>query len=110
LGVYPNPELPSNSSEDNNNLSSQRLYYGFRARARPGRSPDPPAAEFAGRVQEVSQIHRLIYVLIMISGCFEVFLITSKVLDARRRGATTEAYEQYSAKEERSKATPQMMP
>ncbi len=34
------------------------------------------------------------------------FLITSKVLDARRRGATTEAYETIRRKEERSKATP----
>jgi hypothetical protein len=33
-----------------------------------------------------------------------------KVLDARRRGATTEAYEAIRRKEERSKATPQMMP
>jgi hypothetical protein len=36
-------------------------------------------------------------------------LITIKVLDARRRGATTEAYEAIRRKEERSKATPQMM-
>jgi hypothetical protein len=39
-----------------------------------------------------------------------VCLITSKVLDARRRGATTEAYEAIRRKEERTKATPQMMP
>jgi hypothetical protein len=36
--------------------------------------------------------------------------ITRKVLDARRRGATTEAYGAIRRKEERSKATPQMMP
>jgi hypothetical protein len=33
-------------------------------------------------------------------------LITRKVLDARRRGATTEAYGAIRRKEERSKATP----
>ena len=33
-------------------------------------------------------------------------LITIKVLDARRRGATNEAYEAIRRKEERSKATP----
>jgi len=38
------------------------------------------------------------------------FLIASKVLDARRRGATTEAYGAIRRKEERSKATPQMIP
>ena len=37
-------------------------------------------------------------------------LITIKVLDARRRGATNEAYEAIRRKEERSKATPQIMP
>jgi len=41
---------------------------------------------------------------------YAVVLITSKVLDARRRGATTEAYGAIRRKEERSKATPQMMP
>jgi hypothetical protein len=35
-----------------------------------------------------------------------VLLITSKALDARRRGATTEAYGPIRRKEERSKATP----
>jgi hypothetical protein len=35
-----------------------------------------------------------------------VFLITSKVLDVKRRGATTEAYGIIRRKEERSKATP----
>ena len=33
-----------------------------------------------------------------------------EVLDARRRGVTTEAYGAIRRKEERSKATPQMMP
>jgi hypothetical protein len=37
---------------------------------------------------------------------YGVFLITRKVLDARRRGATTEAYGAIRRKEERSKATP----
>jgi hypothetical protein len=37
------------------------------------------------------------------------FLITKKVLDARRQGATTEAYEAIRRKEERTKATLQMM-
>jgi len=42
----------------------------------------------------------------MKSAAYGVFLITSKVLDARRRGATTEAYGVIRRKEERSKATP----
>jgi len=37
---------------------------------------------------------------------FEQFLITSKASDARRRGATTEAYGAIRRKEERAKATP----
>jgi len=37
---------------------------------------------------------------------YGVLLITRKVLDARRRGATTEAYGAIRRKEERSKATP----
>jgi hypothetical protein len=41
---------------------------------------------------------------------YEEFLTTIKVLDARRGGATTEAYEAIRLKEERSKATQQMMP
>jgi hypothetical protein len=41
---------------------------------------------------------------------YALFLITSKVLDARRRGAMTEAYGAIRRKEERSMATPQMMP
>jgi hypothetical protein len=40
---------------------------------------------------------------------FDQFLITGKTSDARRRGATTEAYEAIRRKEERAKATPQMM-
>jgi len=42
----------------------------------------------------------------MKSAAYGVFLITSKVLDSRRRGATTEAYGVIRRKEERSKATP----
>ena len=37
---------------------------------------------------------------------YGVFLITSKVLDARRRGGTTEAYRVMRRQKERSKATP----
>jgi hypothetical protein len=37
---------------------------------------------------------------------YVAFLITSKVLDVRRRGATTEAYEEIRRKEARPKATP----
>jgi hypothetical protein len=44
------------------------------------------------------------------SAGYGAFLITSKVLDARRRGWTTEPYGTIRRKEERSKATPQMMP
>ncbi len=36
---------------------------------------------------------------------YVVFLIASKVLDVRRRGATTEAYGVIRREEERSKAT-----
>jgi hypothetical protein len=39
------------------------------------------------------------------SKALEMILITSKALDARRRGATTEAYGAIRRKEERSKAT-----
>jgi len=46
----------------------------------------------------------------MKSAGYALFLITSKVLDARRRGVTTEAYGAIRRKEERSKATPQMIP
>ena len=45
----------------------------------------------------------------MKSVVYGVFLIASKVLDARRRGATTEAYGAIRRKEERSKATVQIM-
>ena len=38
------------------------------------------------------QIHRQFYVSTLKSADYAVFLITSKVLDVRRRGATTEAY------------------
>jgi hypothetical protein len=37
---------------------------------------------------------------------YAIALITIKVLDARRRGTTTEAYGAIRRKEERSKATP----
>jgi hypothetical protein len=40
----------------------------------------------------------------MILAGYAAFLIISKVLDARRRGATTEAYEAIRRKEERSLA------
>jgi len=53
-----------------------------------------------------TQIHRLIYMSLLETVGFVGFLITSKVLDARRRGATTEAYGAIRRKEERSKATP----
>jgi hypothetical protein len=57
-----------------------------------------------------SKIHRLIFLVSKLkSSVYGVFLITSKVLDARRRGATIEAYGAIRRKEERSKATPQMM-
>jgi hypothetical protein len=46
----------------------------------------------------LSQIHRQALKSSFKSCGFEEFLITSKVLDARRRGATTEAYEQYAAR------------
>ena len=39
-----------------------------------------------------SQIHRLIWVLRLKLVGYAAFLITSKGLDVRRRGATTEAY------------------
>jgi len=39
------------------------------------------------------------------SAGYGIFLIPSTVLDARRRGATTEAYGAIRRKEERSKAT-----
>jgi hypothetical protein len=39
-----------------------------------------------------AKIHRLIWVLRLKLVGYVAFLITSKVLDVRRRGATTEAY------------------
>jgi hypothetical protein len=56
------------------------------------------------------QIHRVIWVLRLKLVGYVAFLITSKVLDVRRQGATTEAYGSIRRKEKRSKATPQMMP
>jgi hypothetical protein len=53
-----------------------------------------------------SQAHRLIWVLKLKLVGYVAFLITSKVLDVRRRGATTEAYKEIRRKEGRSKATP----
>jgi len=41
----------------------------------------------------------------MKSAAYEAFLITNKVLDARRRGAMTEAYGAIRRKEERSNST-----
>jgi hypothetical protein len=61
------------------------------------------------RMKGANQIHRLIpgwYA----GGAFGYFLIIRKAPDARRRGATTEAYGAIRRKEERAKATPQMMP
>ncbi len=51
------------------------------------------------------EIHRLIWVLRVKLVGYVAFLINSKVLDVRRRGATTEAYRPIRRKEERSKAT-----
>ncbi len=62
------------------------------------------------REDRAAQIHRLIWVLRVKLVGYVAFLIASKVLDVRRRGATTEAYGVIRRKEERSKATPQMMP
>jgi hypothetical protein len=45
---------------------------------------------------------RLIWISGPKSAGYGAFLITSKVLDARRRGATTEAYGAIRRKEERS--------
>ena len=61
------------------------------------------------------KIHRLIQLSELKSVGYGIFLITSTVLDARRQGATTEAYGVIHRKpveslkverEERSKATP----
>jgi len=56
-----------------------------------------------------TQIHQANFAIRTEISGYGVFLITSKVLDARRRGATTEAYGVIGCKEERSKATPQMI-
>jgi hypothetical protein len=53
-----------------------------------------------------SQIHCQIHGSLLKSVRFGKFLIASKILDARRRGATSEAYGATRRKEERSKATP----
>jgi hypothetical protein len=52
----------------------------------------------------LSQIHRLIWELRLKLVAHAALLITSKVLDVRRRGATTEAYGLKRRKEERSLA------
>jgi hypothetical protein len=54
----------------------------------------------------MAKIHRVIKVSKLKSAGYGIILITSKVLGARRRGATTEAYGAIRRKEERSKATP----
>jgi hypothetical protein len=41
---------------------------------------------------QITQIHRLVWVFRLKLVGYVVFLITSKVSDVRRRGATTEAY------------------
>jgi hypothetical protein len=58
-----------------------------------------------GQQTPISQFHRLIWVIRLKLAGYVAFLITSKVLDVRRRGATTEAYGLIRRKEERSKAT-----
>jgi hypothetical protein len=62
-----------------------------------------------GAREKDTQIHHLILLSGTNLAVYGVFLITSKVLDARRRGDATEAYGTIRRKEERSKATPQMM-
>jgi hypothetical protein len=52
------------------------------------------------------QIHRLIPGSLEESVGLVTFLITSKASDARRQGATSEAYGAIRRKEERSQATP----
>ena len=71
-------------------------------------SPQPPSPDNSGNSR--TKIHRLIKASRVKSAGYGVFLITSKVLDARHRGATAEAYGAIRREEERSKATPQMMP
>ena len=53
-------------------------------------SPQPPSPDNSGNSR--TKIHRLIKASRLKSPGYGVFLITSKVLDARRRGATTEVY------------------
>jgi hypothetical protein len=69
---------------------------------------DPQAEGRRGQVSGprlTSEIQGPIWVLRLKLISYVAFLITSKVLDVRRRGATTEAYEVIRRKEERSKAT-----
>jgi len=56
------------------------------------------------------QIHHLVPVKGIKGAVYEESLSTIKVLDARRRRATTEVYGSILRKEERLKATTQMMP
>jgi hypothetical protein len=51
-----------------------------------------------------TQIHNLILEQLMVSIALGRFLITSKASDARRRGATTEAYEAIRRKKKRALA------
>ena len=69
------------------------------------RIDNPVWATACEDVTHLSQIHRLISVLRLKLVGYVAFLITSKALDVRRRGATTEAYGVIRRKEERSKAT-----
>ena len=48
--------------------------------------------ELGFQVFSISKIHHLIWVLRLKLVGYVAFLINSKVLDVRRRGATTEAY------------------
>ena len=54
----------------------------------------------------VPLIHHPFWISSMKPENYGVLLITSKALDARRQGVTTEAYGAIRRKEERSKATP----
>jgi hypothetical protein len=49
-------------------------------------------------MDKVTQINHLIQLSGLKPAAYGLFLITSKVLDARRRGVTTEAYDQYAAR------------
>jgi len=70
----------------------------------------PYAAFQVKSLSSYPQIYHLLHVSLPKAAGFQWLLITRKVLDARRQGATTEAYGPIRRKEERSKATPQMMP